>query len=54
LSVVWGYLFFKDILEFQSIAGMVLIIGSGLYILGSKKVLANRYVLSIFKIKSRK
>lgn len=36
LSVIWGYLFWKDILEFQSILGMVLIVGSGLYIFGCK------------------
>lgn len=54
LSVIWGYVFWKDILEFQSVIGMVLIIGSGLYIFGSKKVLTNRYVLSIFKTKIRR
>jgi len=54
LSVVWGYIFFKDILEFQSIAGMILIVGSGLYIFGSKKGLTNKYMLSIFKTKIRR
>jgi drug/metabolite transporter (DMT)-like permease len=54
LSVVWGYLFFKDILELQSIAGMVLIVGSGLYIFGSTKGLTNKYMLSIFKTKIRR
>lgn len=54
LSVVLGYIFWKDILGPQSIIGIVLIVGSGLYIFGSKKLLANRYVLSFFKIKSRK
>ena len=54
LSVIWGYLFFKDILEFQSIAGMILIVGSGLYIFGSKKGLTNKYILSIFKTKIRR
>jgi len=54
LSVVLGYIFWKDILEPQSIIGIMLIVGSGLYIFGSKKLLANRYVLSIFKIKIRK
>ncbi len=54
LSVVWGYLFFKDILEFQSIAGMILIVGSGLYIFGSTKGLTNKYMLSIFKTKIRR
>ena len=54
LSVVWGYIFWKDILEPQSVIGMVLIVGSGLYIFGSKKVLTNKYVLSIFKIKIRR
>ncbi|MGI9571439.1 MAG: DMT family transporter, partial [Desulfobulbia bacterium] len=32
LSVIWGYVFWKDVLEVHSIIGMVLIIGSGLYI----------------------
>ena len=54
MSVIWGYLFFKDILEFQSVIGMVLIVGSGLYIFGNKKGLTNKYVLSIFKIKIRR
>jgi multidrug transporter EmrE-like cation transporter len=54
LSVIWGYLFFKDILEFQSIAGMILIVGSGLYIFGSTKGLTNKYILSIFKTKIRR
>ena len=54
LSVVWGYVFWKDILEPQSVIGMVLIIGSGLYIFGSKKLLTNKYMLSIFKIKIRR
>ncbi|MBW2410381.1 MAG: DMT family transporter [Deltaproteobacteria bacterium] len=54
LSVVWGYLFFRDILVFQSIAGMILIVGSGLYIFGSKKGLTNKYIMSIFKTKIRR
>jgi S-adenosylmethionine uptake transporter len=53
LSVIWGYIFWKDTLEPHSIIGMVLIIGSGLYIFRSKKVLTNKSVLSIFK-KNRK
>ena len=54
LSVLLGFIFWKDILGPQSIIGIVLIVGSGLYIFGSKKLLANRYVLSFFKIKIRK
>jgi S-adenosylmethionine uptake transporter len=54
LSVVLGYIFWKDVLGPESIIGIVLIVGSGLYIFGSKKLLANRYVLSFFKIKIRK
>ena len=54
LSIVWGYVFWKDILEPQSVIGMVLIVGSGLYIFGSKKVLTKKYVLSIFKTKIRR
>jgi len=53
LSVIWGYIFWKDTLEPHSIIGMILIIGSGLYIFRSKKVLTNKSVLSIFK-KNRK
>lgn len=51
---VWGYIFWKDILEPQAVIGMVLIVGSGLYIFGNKKLLTNKYVLSIFKIKIRR
>jgi drug/metabolite transporter (DMT)-like permease len=54
LSVVLGYIFWKDILGSQSIIGIMLIVGSGLYIFGSQRLLANRYVLSFFKIKIRK
>ena len=54
LGVVWGYLFFKDIIDFQSVIGIVLIVGSGLYIFDRKNGFTNKYVLSIFRIKSRK
>jgi S-adenosylmethionine uptake transporter len=54
LSAIWGYLFWKDIPEIQSFIGMVLIVGSGLCIYGSKKGLTNKYVLSIFKMKIRR
>ena len=54
LSIIWGYVFWKDVLEPQSVIGIVLIVGSGLYIFGSKKILTNKYVLSIFKIKIRR
>jgi len=37
LSVVWGYVFWNDVLELRSIIGIILIIGSGLYILHSKR-----------------
>jgi S-adenosylmethionine uptake transporter len=53
LSVIWGYVFFKDILELYSIIGMVLIIVSGLYIFRSKKVFTSKSVISMFK-KNRK
>lgn len=33
LSVIWGYFIWKDVFELQSIIGVILIIGSGLYIL---------------------
>ncbi len=54
LSAVLGYIFWKNIPGPQSIIGIMLIVGSGLYIFGSKKLLSNRYVLSFFKIKIRK
>ena len=54
LGVFWGYMFFKDALDYHSVLGMMLIVGSGLYIFGRKNGLTNKYVLSIFKIKSRK
>lgn len=54
LSVVWGYVFWKETLEPQSIMGMVFIVGSGLYIFGSKKILTKKYLLSIFKTKIRR
>lgn len=54
LSVIWSYLFFKDAPGYQSAIGVLLIVGSGLYIFCCKNGLTNKYVLSIFKIKSRK
>jgi drug/metabolite transporter (DMT)-like permease len=54
VSVIWGYLFFDDVLGYQSIIGMVLIVGSGLYIFGSKNEFTKKYVLSLFKIKIRR
>ncbi len=42
LGVVWGFVFWKDILELQSVIGMGLILGSGLYIFGSKKFLTKK------------
>jgi len=37
LSVVWGYVVWNDVLELRSIIGIILIIGSGLYILHGKR-----------------
>ncbi len=54
LSAIWGYLFWKDLLDLHSIIGMVMIVGSGLYIYAGKKGLAARYVLSLFKINIRR
>jgi drug/metabolite transporter (DMT)-like permease len=54
LSVILGYIFWKDIPGPQSVIGIMLIVGSGLYIFGSKKLLANRYLSSFFRIKIRK
>ena len=38
LSVIWGYMFFKDTLDYQSVTGMMLVVGSGLYIFRTKLV----------------
>jgi len=54
LGALWGYVFWKDVLGLQTIIGMILIVGSGLYIFGSEKGMTNRYILSLFKIKIRK
>ena len=54
LSVLWGFLFWKDVLGLQSIIGMLLIVGSGLYIFGSQKLLKSKYVLGFFKIRVRR
>lgn len=37
LSVFWGYIIWEDIPKIQSFVGMMLIVGSGLYIFGRKK-----------------
>ena len=49
LSVLWGYLFFKDTLEPSSIIGMILIVAGGLYIFGIKNRLTRMNALSTFK-----
>lgn len=54
LSVFWGYLFWGDILGFQSMIGMMLIIGGGLYIFWGRKGLTHKFILSLFKIKNRR
>ena len=38
LSAVLGYVLWKDTLELQSVIGMVLIVGSGIYIFKSKQI----------------
>ncbi len=37
LAVGWGYFFWNDVLDLQSIIGIILIMGSGLYILYGKR-----------------
>jgi len=44
LSVFWGYLIWKDMLDFQSLLGMLLIVGSGLYIFRGKKIFFKRFI----------
>ena len=54
LSVFWGYLIWKDMLDLQSLLGMLLIVGSGLYIFRGKKGLFNGFFLSLLGIKKRR
>jgi drug/metabolite transporter (DMT)-like permease len=54
MSVAWGYIVWNDILEPRSIIGLVLIVGSGLYIFGGKKAAVGRQVMNIFRIKLRR
>ncbi len=37
IAVVWGYFVWNDVLDLQSIIGIIMIIGSGLYILNGKR-----------------
>ena len=54
LGILWGFVFWRDIPQLQSIVGMVLIVGSGLFILGREAFSGRRHVLSIFKIRTRR
>jgi len=54
LSILWGFIFWREIPELTSFLGMLLIVGSGLYILGREALNGGRYVLSIFKIRLRR
>ena len=44
LSAIWGFLFWNDLLDLHSILGMLLIVGSGLYIFKGKKGFFNRLI----------
>ncbi len=54
LGILWGFVFWRDIPELQSMVGMVLIVGSGLFILGRKAFSGRRHVLSVFRIRFRR
>ena len=54
LSILWGFIFWREIPGPGYFLGMVLIVGSGLYILGRDALQGRRYVLSIFKIRLRR
>jgi drug/metabolite transporter (DMT)-like permease len=51
LGVVWGYLFFKDVIDYRSVLGIVLIVGSGLYIFKRKNSLTIKYASSTLRNK---
>ena len=50
LSILWGFIFWREIPELESLLGMLLIVGSGLYILGREALNGGRYVISLFKM----
>ncbi len=54
LSLLWGFIFWREVPELESFLGMLFIVGSGLYILGGEALNGGRYVLSIFKIRLRR
>lgn len=54
ISVVWGFVLWHEVLEPRSILAALLIIVSGLYILGRESMSGTKNLLHIFKIKIRK
>jgi len=54
ISVIWGYVIWNDVLELQSILAALIIIGSGLYILGRESITGAKNFLNIFKTKIRR
>jgi len=54
ISVIWGYAIWNEVLEPQSILAALLIIASGLYILGRESMTGAKNLLHIFKIKIRR
>jgi drug/metabolite transporter (DMT)-like permease len=54
LSAFWGYIVWHETLDLQSVSAIVVIIGSGLYILGRETIVGARTFLNIFKIRLRR
>ncbi len=54
ISVIWGFVLWQEVLEPQSILATLLIIASGLYILGRESMSGAKNLLHIFKIKIRR
>jgi drug/metabolite transporter (DMT)-like permease len=54
MSVVWGYIVWSEIPGTQSIFAAILIVASGLYILGRESISGARNLRQIFKIKIRR
>jgi len=54
ISCFWGYLLWQEVLNPLSVSGILLIIGSGLYLFAPRRLFANKYLLGLFKTKVRK
>lgn len=54
LSAFWGYVVWHEVLDAQAVFAIVIIIGSGLYILGRETVVGVRLLLNLFKIRIKR